>query len=539
MSMRSILVKAGWLLAACVGATPFVRAACVGPQPLQARLQAHPDAATYVELGAWFGDRHRYDCAVQAYRAALKFDPDSGQLQYLVGLSLYFSGHAADAVGPLQRSIELAPEILKPHLILGAALDQLQRAEEARAQWVAALKIDPHSVIAFDGLSKNLIAARDYISVIALLRSAAAPRDEKLTLDLAMALGQAGMLDDAADTLTQALAKVPSSLPLSDALVTILVKQARFSEAAQVAEKSMRLRPRDLNAKKLYLHVLVLNDDVDVAGPLAGKLLVTAPHDFDVLYLNGVLERLSGKYAAARAHLEEAISLNPNHYNSRYNLGVVLAELGDAKGARVQLEKALELGATEPEVRFKLAAVLRTLGETQLAQEQLKLYQQERQAQADRSIAASKAAQAVKAVAAKDMPKAVALYREAVAASPRDALLAYKLAMALDSTGDTAGERTVLEQVVKLDPSFALAQNQLGYLLSQSGDSAGAEEHFRQAVRAAPGYTQAWMSLAATLGMESRFPEAQEAVASALRLDPNNAEALQLREALTNAQAQR
>jgi tetratricopeptide (TPR) repeat protein len=539
MLMRSVLMKAGWLLAAGLGGAPFVRAACLGPQPLQARLQAHPDADTYVALGTWFGDRHQYACAIEAYRGALKFDPNSAQLHYLVGLSLYFSGHSEESVKPLQQSIELASDVLKPHLILGAAFDELHRGEEARAQWVAALKIDSHSAIALDGLSKNLIAAGDYISVIALLRSTPAPRDEKLTLDLALALDRAGMLDDAADTLTQALAKAPSSLPLSNVLATVLVKQGHPSEATRVAEKSVRLHPRDLGAKKLYLQVLVFNDDMNLAVPLAAKLIAAAPHDSDVLYLNGILERVSGKYAAARSHLEEAISLVPDYYNSRYNLGLVLTELGDAKGAREQLEKALALGAKEPEVRFKLAAVLRTLGETQLAQEQLKLYQQERQEKADRSIAASKAAQAAKAVAAKDMPKAVALYRDAVAASPRDVLLAYKLAMALDTTGDTAAELSVLEQVVKLDPDFALAQNQLGYLLSRSGDSEGAEEHFRQAVRAAPGYTQAWVSLAATLGVESRFPEAQEAIASALRLDPDNAEARQLREELTSAQAQR
>ena len=121
---------------------------------------------------------------------------------------------------------------------------------------------------------------------------------------------------------------------------------------------------------------------------------------------------------------------------------------------------------------------------------------------------------------------------------PQNAMLAYKLSLALDRTGDNPGEIAALKQAVEIDPGFAVAQNQLGYLESRSGDSASAEEHFRLAVRAAPGYTQAWVSLAATLGMESRFTEAQEAVANALRLDPNNADALQLRTALTNAQTQ-
>jgi tetratricopeptide (TPR) repeat protein len=531
------LFRAGLAMVLCLCATVCVGAACAGPPALEAKIHAQPDSDTYVELGTWFGDRHQYPCAVEAYQAALKLEPGSAKLAYLLGLGLYYAGRPDEAVTALQQSIQLMPEVLKPHLILAGALNQLHRPQEAMAEWEAALKIDPTSTIALDGLSKSFIAQGDYRSVIGLLHSA--PPSEDLTLDLAHAYDMAGMLDEASKTLGQAVRAHPASLPLSEALVMILARQAHFEQAAELAAKRVRLHPRDFAAQELYLHVLVLNDDVKTATPLARKLIALKPHEFGVLYLNGVLERESGQFPAARKHLEEAVALDPNHYNSRYNLGVVLAELGDPKGAREQLEKALALGATEPQIRFKLASVLRTLGETQQAQEQLKLYQEEEKAKADRTLAASKAAQAGKEFDNKNFAQAAALYHDALAAYPKDASLAYKLAMALDGAGDTDQERTVLEQAVQLDPDFALAQNQLGYLASRGGDTASAETHFREAVRSSPGYTQAWVSLAATLGMESRFPEAQEAVASALRLDPNNAEAQQLRKDLAAAQAQR
>jgi tetratricopeptide (TPR) repeat protein len=182
---------------------------------------------------------------------------------------------------------------------------------------------------------------------------------------------------------------------------------------------------------------------------------------------------------------------------------------------------------------------LRSLGETDAANEQLKLYQQQLKVNAQHALAANKSAQADKELSGGDAQKASALYKEAFEANPDDAQLAFKYALTLDKTGDTATERTVLEQAIKIDPTMAAAQNQLGYLDSRGGDPASAEEHFRLAVRAAPAYTQAWISLAATLAMESKLSEAQEAVASALRLDPANSEALQLRKDLTAAQAQR
>jgi tetratricopeptide (TPR) repeat protein len=49
--------------------------------------------------------------------------------------------------------------------------------------------------------------------------------------------------------------------------------------------------------------------DNDVAAPLGRKLLALAPHDANLLDMNGFLERKAGDYPAARKHLEEAVAL--------------------------------------------------------------------------------------------------------------------------------------------------------------------------------------------------------------------------------------
>lgn len=533
-SMRSGLLRSFAALAIALIAIPNVIAACTAPKTLQEKAQLHPDADTYTEIGNWFGDHKQYDCALDSFQKALKIEPGSAKLFYLVGLTLYAAGRPDQSVEPLKKSIYLMPEVLKPHLLLASALEMLRQPDEARAEWSAALRIDQKSVDAFDGLAKSLMAVNDNMGAVELLQHA--PPNETLTLDLAAAYGKARMLDKAAEVLNQALKKNPTSLPLMSAMVTVLVNQVHFEQAAHLAAKSAQMHPGNIEAERVYLRVLVLNGDSAKARPLARKLLALRPHDFDFLYLSGTLENQNGDYAAAREHLTQAVALNPGYYNVHYNLGIAMLALKDFPGARQEFETALKLGAFEPEVRFKYATALRNLGETDLANQQLKLYQQALDLRSSRSHAASKAAQADQEFAAGDLQKAVADYREATQSNPDDAQIAYKLALALDKTGDTEEERTALERAVKVDPDFALAQNQLGYLASQNGDATSAEEHFRQAVRAAPGYTQAWISLAATLGMESRFNEAQEALASALKLEPDNSEALQLRKDLTAAQ---
>ena len=533
--MSRKLARAGLLIAVC-GLAPSVHGACTGPEALEARLRAHPDAQVNIQLGIWFGEHHQYPCAIKSFQAALKFEPDSPRVFYLIGLSYYVSGHAAEAVAPLQDSIRLESKNLDSRLILAAALSQLGRNAEARTQWEAALQIDATSKVAMDGLSKCLIAESDYGSVISLLSST--PRNEAMTLDLALAYAKEGNLAEASNVLRKALTEDPSSQPLTNALITVYVNQNRYQDAVKLAEKMYRAHPGNLDVQGEYLEVLILNDEFAKAGPLGRKLLAAAPHKFETLYLNGVLRREAGDYLGARPLLEQAVELNPGHYNVRYNLGVVLSKLQDYSGAKKQLEQAIGLGGSEPQIRFELATALRNLGETQEAQEQLKIYQQELKERADRTLAAGKAAEAEQEFSKGNAPKAVELYREAVAARPRDALLNYKLALALDKMGDTSEERAALNKATEIDPDLAAAQHQLGYLASLEGDVSAAESHFRLALRAAPGYTQAWISLAATLAMQSRFSEAQEAVAVALRLDPQNASALELRRELAAGQSQ-
>jgi tetratricopeptide (TPR) repeat protein len=521
------------LVIAISGSCAASSSPCVPSQDLQAKLQTPPKADTYAEVGVWYADHGQYSCAVGAYRAAVKREPGSAQFLYLLGLNLLRNGDFNDSVEPLQQSIAIRPEVLKPHLLLATAFEELDRPAEARNEWNAALKIDPHSDLALGGASKNLLAARDFGAVMNLLGPH--PKGEGLTLDLAAAYEGDEAPDQAVEVLKKGLEETPTSGAMTKALITTLVLRARYQEAAKLGEKWIRQHPRDLDAQILYLNVLVLSDDEDLAPPLAKKLLSAAPHDFMVLYLNGVLENRSGNYAAGRTYLEKAVALNPNHYNSHYNLGIALSNLNDPRGAREQFEKALALGAHEPQVRFEYANLLRTLGETKLAGEQLKLYQEEQQATADRTLAASKMAQADKELADGDPKKAAALYRDAVAAVPENAMLSYKLSLALDRIGDTTAEREALQKAVQIDPAMAVAHYQLGYLAFSSGDFATAEEQFREAVRAAPGYTDAWISLAATLATESRHPEAQLAVQRALEIDPQNSNAIQLQKDLASS----
>jgi Flp pilus assembly protein TadD len=393
-----------------------------------------------------------------------------------------------------------------------------------------ALKIAPSAPSVLDGLARSLIAAGDYESVIRML--GAATRDENLTLDLAIAYRKTGMIEESEQLLIAGLKTYPASDGLTSALASLYAHGSQFEAALALAEKLAGLKPHDLEAQRIYLRTLVVTGNLEAATPLGAQLLARAPHDPDLLNLNGFLERKAGDYGAARKHLEEAVALNPNDYNPRVNLGLVLAQLQEAAGTREQLEKALALGATEPQVHYELAKALRKLGEAAAAQEQMRIFQQGTQAEADLSSAVLKSTQAEEAARSGDYQKAADLYGEACAAEPKNAGFAYGLAVMLGNLGDHAGERAALERAVQFDPKFVLAQYALGYLEFQANENEAAERQFRLVVEASPGNAQAWISLAATLGREARIGEARQAVAHALQLEPKNPRALDLSQKL-------
>jgi tetratricopeptide (TPR) repeat protein len=506
------------------------RAACAGPQALLAKQRAHPTSENAIVLGSWFATHQQFECAVKTFQDALKADPKSAQLNYLDGLALIGWGHVSEAIPAIQESTRLAPKVLKPHLMLAHLYEQAAQRARAEEQWKLALGIDPHSETALEGLSGDLLAEKDYIGVVQLLQTA--PRTERLSINLARALGLLNQVDAAGAVLTEAMKLAPGSVPLASAMTVVLFKQARHQEAINLLQHVVEANPGNQDAEVQLFRVLVLTNHINQARPMAPKLLAERPHDSEVLYLNGIVERILGDYAQAKAHLEEAVSLDPEFFNSRYDLGMVLVFLHEWKEAAEQLEKAIALGAPEPQVHFELAKALRGLGENDRAQEEMKQYQQLKKAEEANLEAVTSARQGDKDLEDGKVKEALAHYREAAEREPDNAGYKYKLALALHQAGDTEGERAELEKAVKLNPELAGAQKRLGYLLSQSGDTAGAIEHFRLAVQAAPAWVEAWINLAGAQAEAGQFDAARDAVATALRLDPANAEAHELSDML-------
>jgi len=523
------------LFRATIGALPcilsplFALAVCNVPDTMNARLKAAPSAEAFADLGNWFAGAKQFECAASAFASASRLNPTSESLAYLWGLSLYSAGRDADSLVPLRRAAKLEPADIRPHLALGAALATMNQPADAEAEYRSALAIDANSPVALEGLSQVLLDQKDYPGVVALLSKtgsdgALSPLE---SLNLGIALAGMVKLNDAATVLHEGLNTAPDSLPIADELAFILMLMGRVDEAYAVFDLALEKHPNDQATQLLYLRIMVSGHS-QKASQLAGQLLAAYPDQWEVLYLNAVLEARDGEFQKARAHLEHSIAQNATYAQSHRALGEALARLGDLNGAKQHLDKAIALGEDAPEVQYDLARVLHNLGDTNGAEERLHVYLQLKEAQSNKTQAAGKAESADQAIAAGNIALAVSLYRDALASDQDEPLLHYKLAKALEKMNDVAGEAAELDRAIKLNPKLAEAQNQRGYLAARAGETVQAEAFFQAAVEASPSYASAWVNLAATLASESKWREARSALDHALEVDPDNALARQL-----------
>jgi tetratricopeptide (TPR) repeat protein len=486
-------------------------------------------ASDLANLGAYYADHGQFSCAAGALKKALDIEPYSARYNYLFGLSLYSAGQTKEAIAPLETALRLDPSLIDAHATLAAALDRNNAHADAEMQWRLVLAAHPGDAAAMEGLSLDLLADRNYSAVISLLSPSAASRSLSgpLAIDLSTAYSKVGLLEQAASVLRTRLEEDPDSLPIVEALSGVLILQSRFEDATGVLGPLAKKNPSDLHAQILYLQTLVLAHEPS-AETFAQQLAASHPHHAEVSYFRGLLRQQDGDNAGAKQYFEQSVRENPNDADSHYRLGAVLAALNENTAAQQQLEKALALGSSRPELHMTLAKALRATGNDRAAEEQLNLYHQQLQAQEARAQAAAKAQQGDQAEAAGNFAQSAQDYRDALALDPHEAVLAYKLAMALDKTGDRDHERAALNEAVGDDPHMAVAQNQLGYLDSVAGDTEAAIHHFQLALKDDPASVKTWLNLAASLCLESKWAEARDALHHVQALDSGNANAAAL-----------
>jgi arylsulfatase A-like enzyme/tetratricopeptide (TPR) repeat protein len=227
------------------------------------------------------------------------------------------------AAAALESALREEPRMPQALLMLGTSYAELDRTEEAKAQFDLVLKDDPQSVQALIGLASLLMQEGQTDDVIAL---------SKRTLSLDERNAQAHTL-----------------------LGEVYAAEKKPAEALPHFEKAVEIQPK-LTRNRLNLAGSLIEVEQHGRAEAMLKEIIAEHPRFPLAHFNlGLVYEEQGRPQDARAAYAAEVAAYPLHYKARFNLGKVLFQLGDRAGSLEQMREVIRLAPKQPEGYLFLA----------------------------------------------------------------------------------------------------------------------------------------------------------------------------------------
>jgi len=276
--------------------------------------------------------------AVAITREALAQSPDDPFLEENLAYLLQKQGDLPAAVEAWRRISQLLPHNVQAYTQMGLLLSLQNRHEEAIRSFEEALRREPDSFAAIDGLANALAnhgqneqAVRQYERALKLK-----PHYSPSHMSLGLTLKAMGRTEEASAHFRQAMDHPMNTPAAFQALGKVCYDQGWMDEAVVQFTKALRLDPTDAT-----------------------------------IHLNlGVTLFSLGKLAEAQTHYVEALRLNPNLAEAHFRLGFLLGRQGKDAEALGQFTEALRLKPDLTEARLDLGVAMMHLGRTEEAIQQ-------------------------------------------------------------------------------------------------------------------------------------------------------------------------
>jgi len=213
---------------------------------------SNPDARDWCRLGNFYAKSTIYEYASNAYKQAIRFDPDYATAHYKLGAVYYKMGIFTEARDELETAIKLRSDVSLFHYTLGLLLKDDDMLNEAIERFSAAISLEPNHVEAhyrrgytyfYNGeLGK---ACSDLEEVVNL-----DPGFRDVLYNLGVIYISLGKWEDAREAFLRHLALKPND---PDAFYHVGLIEERIGEDSEQAieafQKAVNLDPGHLNAR--------------------------------------------------------------------------------------------------------------------------------------------------------------------------------------------------------------------------------------------------------------------------------------------------
>jgi tetratricopeptide (TPR) repeat protein len=262
--MSSLIYRLSLCLMLCLALLTVAHAQTFAQGPLTT-------AAQFVEQGNRYAQEKQYDQAVDAYRQAIKLDPNLAAAYHGLGRVYVNMGRAADALGPMRTAVRLDPANAFAHVNLAITLENLRRFDEALTELNEAKRLSPKDATIHNELGNllNNYLGRTSDGLAAYLEARRLDPDQPaIQHNVGLSLIQLGKSSEAIGPLQEALRLDPEYRNARYLLSDAYGKLGRYEEAIDSWTKFLELVPNGPEAltKRTWNHLYVGGHDREAAA---------------------------------------------------------------------------------------------------------------------------------------------------------------------------------------------------------------------------------------------------------------------------------
>jgi len=337
---------------------------------------------------AWMASRNltsflvaanRTDEALGVVQRAIEIEPNRAETRDVLGVVYLQSANASsDKAQLLERALkefgtarELDPTNPDVMVHLGLTLVEANRSAEASPLFLEALERNPNEATSLAAMGSILWDAGRRDEAVDYLQRAGEANSATAEGQFALGLVAVAMeeWDDAAQHLEASLKLKANSARAHFELATIRARQQQLDEAAKHYQEAIRLRPSFMPTRIQLASVLVQLGENDQAIEQLDAALAQDPKSVDALVGLGVAHT-AGNPAEAIQHFERAIQLDPNRADVHYALANLLFARQDFQRAADSYGATVRLRPSDARARNNLGIALINLGNVDAAIQQ-------------------------------------------------------------------------------------------------------------------------------------------------------------------------
>ncbi|MBI5480689.1 MAG: tetratricopeptide repeat protein [Deltaproteobacteria bacterium] len=404
------------------------------------------------------------DAAVKELRFALAFDPEGVELHRRLAEELIRLLRYDEAAEAVERALRLDSRDAESWLLKGRLRARAGDAEGALQAFRAAGRAEPDTQDAYLALADHQLGVGDPTGAVATLQRLVSRL--QTSAEAHARLGRALSPQDPAAAivhLRRAIQLEPSRVDVQVELAELLALQGQGEEAiGTMREAFERAGDRVAVAERLIRLQLDRGDRRGAAAVV--ELLDEGGQDPRQQLVLATLYRALKDLPRARALAAAALAQKPDLHAGRLLLGAILDEARQPEAALAEFAKIPSAAEESVEARRRAAEVLRVQGQLPAA---IALLEQAVAARPDNDELIDPLAQLL--ARAGQLDRAQALLGAALKKRPTSETLQYAVAVAYDLGGQWQKAVAEMRALLRRSPRHAAALNFVGYTLAEHG----------------------------------------------------------------------